>query len=85
MTGTPRVLDCRGLFCPVPIVRTADEMKRMVEGEEVELLADDPGVPGDLKAWCRGSGHELVSLEVSPDGSGVTTSLLRKRSRRGSR
>ena len=74
-----RTLDCRGLYCPVPIVRTADEMKRMSEGEEVELLADDPGVPGDLKAWCRGSGHELVSLEAR---GGLITSLVRKRLRR---
>ena len=74
-----RTLDCRGLFCPVPIVRTADEMKRMAEGEELELLADDPGVPGDLKAWCRGAGHELVSLETR---SGMTASRVRKRLRR---
>ena len=77
-----RTLDCRGLFCPVPIVRTADAMRRMAEGEEVELLADDPGVPGDLKAWCKGAGHELVSLEISPEGGGTTTSRVRKRSRR---
>ena len=74
-----RTLDCRGLFCPVPIVRTADEMKRMTEGEEVELLADDPGVPGDLRAWCRGTGHELVSLEVR---GATITSLVRKRLRK---
>lgn len=74
-----RLLDCRGLFCPVPIVRTADAMKRMAEGEEVELLADDPGVPGDLRAWCRGAGHELVSLTQEP---GLITSRVRKRLRR---
>lgn len=78
---TPRVLDCRGLYCPVPIVRTADEMKRMAEGEEVELLADDPGVPGDLRAWCKGTGHELVSIEAGRDDN-LTTSRVRKRSRR---
>ena len=77
-----RRLDSRGLFCPVPIVRAADEMKRMVEGEEVELLADDPGVPGDLKAWCRGAGHELLSLVADRDGT--ITSRIRKRLRRRS-
>jgi len=79
MTVAARVLDCRGLYCPVPIVRTADEMKRMAEGEEVELWADDPGVPGDLKAWCKGTGHELVVLRIS-DGGGIT-SRVRKRVR----
>ena len=54
-------------------------MKRMAEGDEVELLADDPGVPGDLRAWCKGAGHELVSLEVR---EGAITSRVRKRLRR---
>ena len=72
-------LDCRGLYCPVPILRTAEGIGRLADGEELELLADDPGVTGDLDAWCRGTGHELVSLSAA---GGLITGLVRKRSRR---
>lgn len=72
-------LDCRGLYCPVPIVRTAAEIRRMAEGEVLELLADDPGVNEDLPAWCRGSGHELLALTAE---AGIITGRVRKRSRR---
>ena len=72
-------LDCRGLFCPVPIQRTAEGIRSLAEGEEIELLADDPGVPGDLSAWCRGAGHAL--LEMKEEG-GVFAARVRKRARR---
>ncbi len=79
MTG--HVLDCRGLFCPVPILRTAEAIGRMSEGELLELLADDPGVREDLPAWCRGTGHELVELASQ---EGLIRGRVRKRSRRTS-
>ncbi len=72
------LLDCRGLFCPVPILRTSQEIRRMEEGEVLELLADDPGVPEDLAAWCKGAGHELLALER--EGS-LIRGRVRKRGR----
>ena len=33
-------LDCIGLYCPMPIVRTVQKMKEMKEGEVLEMLAD---------------------------------------------
>ena len=72
-------LDCRGLFCPVPIQRTAEGIRGLAEGQELELLADDPGVPGDLSDWCRGAGHAL--LELRQEG-GVFSARVRKRVRR---
>jgi tRNA 2-thiouridine synthesizing protein A len=29
-------------------------------GETFELVARDPGMPEDLPAWCRMTGHELL-------------------------
>ena len=42
----------------------------------VELVGDDPGIPEDLKAWCRGIGHGLEALEVS--GSVITARVRRR-------
>jgi tRNA 2-thiouridine synthesizing protein A len=30
-------------------------------GERLEIVARDPGAPTDLPAWCRMTGHPLVS------------------------
>lgn len=73
-----RRVDCLGLFCPVPILRIAEVLKGAQEGEVVELVGDDPGIPEDLKAWCRGIGHELAWLEHS---SGTITARVVKRAR----
>lgn len=32
-------------------------------GARLELVARDPGAPVDLPAWCRMTGHRLVSSE----------------------
>ena len=41
------------------------ELKRRVEGlppgATLRLRATDPGAPADLPAWCRMTGHALVS------------------------
>lgn len=71
-------LDCRGLYCPVPIIRTAEAIRGLAEGEVVELLGDDPGIREDLPAWCKGTGHELVSIGTE---GGTVTGRVRKRSR----
>ncbi len=68
-------IDCTGLFCPLPIVKTREAIRQMAVGEILEMLSDDPGSDPDMQAWTRRSGHEL--LEVSRDGA-VFRFLVRK-------
>jgi tRNA 2-thiouridine synthesizing protein A len=70
-----RTLDCRGLFCPLPIVRMKRAMAEMGEGEVLEVQATDPGSRRDFEAWCRKTGNTL--LAVSEEG-GVLTYVVRK-------
>lgn len=53
-------LDCRGLMCPMPIVKLAKKVKEMGPGQIVELISDDVGSREDVPAWCKRTGHELV-------------------------
>ncbi len=46
-------LDCRGMRCPIPIIKTAQKLKDMEIGEELILLSDDPATKPDLAAWAR--------------------------------
>lgn len=60
--GGRRTLDTRGSLCPQPILDLAAEIGRMAAGEELEVLSDDPAFPLDARAWCAGTGHELLEL-----------------------
>jgi len=58
-----KTLDCIGLFCPMPIVKTKQELAKMKSGEVLEILADDPGFEKDLPAWCNMTGEKFLGLE----------------------
>jgi tRNA 2-thiouridine synthesizing protein A len=56
-------LDCIGLYCPMPIVKTAAKLKLMKPGEVLEILADDKGIKQDMPAWCKITSNECLSVE----------------------
>ncbi len=56
-------LDCTGLYCPMPIVKTAEEIKKLKTGDVLEVVADDKGIKLDMPAWCKATGHELLGVE----------------------
>lgn len=70
-----RTLDCLGLFCPMPIVKTREAMKSMAVGQVLEMLSDDPASEADMKSWAKRTGNELVA--VTKDGA-VYRFLVRK-------
>jgi tRNA 2-thiouridine synthesizing protein A len=56
-------LDLKGMVCPIPIVKVSQGVKGIQVGETLEAFATDPGVLGDIPAWCKTSGNELVKME----------------------
>ena len=58
-----QTLDCVGLYCPMPIAKTATKMKQLKVGEILEVVADDKGIKKDMPAWCKTTGHECLSIE----------------------
>lgn len=77
MSDTPvHTLDVKGAACPIPVVKTAKAMKTMSAGEMLEILATDPGVEPDMKAWTKQTKNELVSIDRQ-DG-GVFRVVVRK-------
>jgi tRNA 2-thiouridine synthesizing protein A len=59
---TTKILDLKGLLCPIPVVKMAQAIKTVAIGEVIEATATDPGVMADIPAWCRTTGHELVRI-----------------------
>jgi tRNA 2-thiouridine synthesizing protein A len=58
-----QVLDCTGMQCPLPVIKTAQAIKTLEPGQVLELLATDPGVEPDMKAWSTRTGNELLKIE----------------------
>ncbi len=57
-------LDCRGLLCPLPVIKLAKALPTVAIGDTVTVLADDPAAATDIPAWCRLRNQELVSADA---------------------
>ncbi|MFC1846644.1 sulfurtransferase TusA family protein [Chloroflexota bacterium] len=56
-------LDCIGLYCPMPIIKTADRFKQLKVGDTLEVIADDKGIKLDIPAWCEATGNCFLGME----------------------
>ena len=56
-------LDCFGLLCPMPIVKTAAKIKELQVGQTLEVLSGDEGIKTDMPAWCKATGNEFLAAE----------------------
>ena len=69
-------LDCRGMRCPLPVIRLATNIGEVAPGQVVAVAADDPATRTDVPAWCRMRGQEYVGERAAPDGT--PTYLVRR-------
>jgi tRNA 2-thiouridine synthesizing protein A len=53
-------VDARGQSCPGPLVALAKALKDARPGDQLELLATDPGSKSDVPSWAEISGNELL-------------------------
>ena len=70
-----KVVDAKGLACPMPIVRTKKAMDSIASGEIVEIHATDKGACADFPAWANAGGHTI--LEQTED-AGVFKFYIKK-------
>ncbi len=69
-----QTLDLQGLQCPMPILKTKKALAALPKGATIEVLATDPGAPGDFEAYCTQSNNTLVE---STQTAGVYRFLIR--------
>lgn len=62
-------LDCRGLRCPMPVIRLANALGDVSVGGTIGVVATDPATRLDVPAWCRMRGHDYVGEDVADDGT----------------
>lgn len=61
------VLDCSGLACPMPVLKTKKTMDQMTVGEVLLMISTDPGSKPDMDAWTRKTGQTLIRYEKVGD------------------
>ena len=61
-------LDCRGLLCPLPVIRLANHLGDLEVGQTLAVVADDAAARPDIAAWCRMRSQEYVGEDVAADG-----------------
>lgn len=63
----PRVLDLRGLACPLPVLRTRKALLELAPGAELEVLATDPVAERDIPDYALSAGHAVLAVTREGD------------------
>jgi len=61
-----KTLDCKGLACPMPIVRLSMEIAKIKVGEVIEMLTTDPGSLADVPSWAKSTGNAVLENKQEP-------------------
>ena len=62
-------LDCRGMLCPLPVIRLGKRYAEVPVGGLIGVVATDVAARTDVPAWCRMRGQEYVGEDAAPDGA----------------
>ncbi|WP_223701395.1 sulfurtransferase TusA family protein [Sutcliffiella deserti] len=62
-----KVLDAKGLACPMPLVKTKKALNDLNPGEILEVITTDKGAKSDLTAWTKATGNELIDTKEEQD------------------
>ncbi len=58
-------LDCRGMSCPIPILKTKKAMDTLATGQILKMISTDPGSVNDINAWSRRTKNPLLESEAN--------------------
>ncbi|MUG46498.1 hypothetical protein GNP95_16040 [Paenibacillus woosongensis] len=70
-----KTLDCKGLSCPMPIVKTKKAMDELNPGQVIEVQATDRGSLADIQGWAKNTGHQYIG---TIEEKGVLRHYLRR-------
>ncbi len=70
------LLDVKGMNCPLPVLRANKALRGLSAGERLRVIATDRAAVGDFQAFCRETGHALLSMS---EEAGVFSFVIRKR------
>lgn len=62
--NTIATLDTLGLRCPEPVMMIRKTVRKMQQGELLEVIADDPATTRDIPSFCRFMDHSLIESNI---------------------
>jgi tRNA 2-thiouridine synthesizing protein A len=62
-----KVMDLKGLPCPMPVVKVSKGIKEVEVGQVIEAITTDPGALSDFPAWAKTSGNQILET-IQGDG-----------------
>ena len=69
-------LNCEGLNCPLPVLKTKKKINGMLSGEILKMTSTDPGSVDDVTSWTKISGNNLIS---HVEAGGVYTFFIQRK------
>jgi TusA-related sulfurtransferase len=75
-----KLLDARGLNCPMPLVNARKEIGKLEPRQVLKIVATDRGSVADFQGWVKVAKNvELVGQETEPmDGASVYTHYVKR-------
>ncbi len=75
-----KLLDARGLNCPMPLVNARKEMGKLEPGHVLKVVATDRGSVADFQGWAKVAKNvELIGQETeSMDGTSVYVHFVKR-------
>ncbi len=70
-----KVLDAKGLSCPLPILKTKKAVEALAKDQVLKVETTDPGSKNDMASWAKRTGNEILKLE---EGSGTFIFYIKK-------
>ncbi|MBT9171577.1 MAG: Sulfurtransferase TusA [Actinobacteria bacterium] len=71
-------LDCKGLNCPMPVVKIKKALDSLESGQVLLVEVTDKGSKADIPAMLKRTGNELLAVEEKEN---VFTFLIKKQSK----
>jgi tRNA 2-thiouridine synthesizing protein A len=75
MAEETKIVDTRGLLCPLPVLRAKKALRDVAHGDRIEVLATDPAAVKDFPAFCAETGHVL---EAQGEADGIYRFVIRR-------
>ena len=77
-----KLLDARGLNCPMPLVNARKEIGKLEPGQVLKVLSTDRGSVADFQGWAKVAKNvELLAQETETlDGASVYVHFVKRAS-----
>ena len=70
-----KVLDARGLKCPLPTLKMLGLSREMKAGESLEVVADCPSFESDVRKFCESTHRALLFVKTEGNAKRVQVRL----------